>query len=755
MKKVFIQIFLISGMVFCTDSCKKEDKTDPKPAQQLTLDQTEAMQYSTIVVEADIPVEGFNSKVQISGIETDAVVMEEKYIAFMIKQDIPVGAAKLSIQCNGGYFEFPITINELPAINNPKEVITNYQNDIQKLNDLSIIAMDSFYNHYKMAKDKVYSDLVEGKKSINDSLNKYLAKFNKLDQDAQMIAAKIIEANRMQLKETNESILAFNQMIINGNLLYKKGLNISELERQVLNSTKRSMIRLKLQVLTNLMVGSATGALVGAIFASSGGASVIGWKLGAEVGFLVASGFSAMSILEFHFNLLTNFERVWMPSKASLDGALLIIPSFNNDEDTKIKLSIERHNLQPTDISSEYPFVSDYIKETTDFISFVKKKCSTFIKSTPDFKNLVQTIKNVEKLEYISVSVTENNKVTCSGISGTPENPIIRFKSGDAADQLFSYTVTYNDGVFKQSTTYEAVLKTTVNITLRDTTVNGDFNSILFDVIAPPFLSWTFDFPKDWMIMYSKGTGEFKNFQLAIQNNVTGKERSDYVTFTCGTKVIKRKITQTTESCKTLKGNVVLTGKTITASATGGKAPYQYSYNGGLSYVSTNSNDLTKDGQYTVVVKDANGCTDTTKVSLCNVTDLKIAAIGTQSGFVHFTVSYKSDLGVLPEFITYTGTKYYIWFITTASSNFSKYPAEDLTKYCEKGIQSGGATPTWVTATGDVYNRTLQFRITRDVTEMPAEIKFKVINTCNGSLICPNGKGQKWGNEHSLSWKAN
>ncbi|PQJ23110.1 SprB repeat-containing protein [Tenacibaculum sp. SG-28] len=58
------------------------------------------------------------------------------------------------------------------------------------------------------------------------------------------------------------------------------------------------------------------------------------------------------------------------------------------------------------------------------------------------------------------------------------------------------------------------------------------------------------------------------------------------------------------------------TNKTITVVASGGTAPYQYSIDGGSTYTNTTSNTTyTFDGlvanSYDVVVKDANGCTDT------------------------------------------------------------------------------------------------------------------------------------------------
>lgn len=692
MKKTLIQIFLVSAIIIGIDACKPEDKPDPKPAaQQLTLDQTEAMQYSTLVIVADIPVDGFNNKVNIAGIETDAVVMEGKYIAFMIKPDIPAGTTKISVQCNNGHFELPITIKELPVIADPKATLLAYRNEMKKINDLALAAVDSMTKWFGNKNTILFTDLAESRKIIDDSLNLYITKFNNLDAESQMVAAKIIEANRIQMKETYESIKSFNQMMADGILLHKKAPNYSEIMEQIFVNITRSQLHLINKLAVNFMTGAAIGSAIGAIISTSGiGNPLIGWKLGAVVGFGAAAWFNSDAVLIFLHILENNYNHAWIVAENDLKGALTFIPDFYNDEARKVVLTIKRLNLQPTDNSSKYLFVKNYLLATNKFINFVKQKCGSFIKSTPDFKNLVQISKPVEKFDYLTVKVTDNNKVQFVGFSGTPEAPTIRFKSDDANDQPFSYTVTYNDGVFEQTSTHDGVLTTRINMTLRDTTINGDFTDLRFDVIAPPFLSWKFDYPKKWMIINNNtGTGTLKNIQLAVQNNLTGIERDTVVKFTCGTKVIVAKIKQTPESCKTLKLSSSINGKTVTASATGGKAPYTFqfwnAFAGSGGYTSSNTFDLVYDGIYYVMVKDANGCTDTI---VNQIEDLTINKVYVNS-YSELIINYSSPLGLKPYFLNYHNKRYTLNWLVFSSNNDDDYQLEEQASgYCKPG---GGA----------------------------------------------------------------
>lgn len=66
---------------------------------------------------------------------------------------------------------------------------------------------------------------------------------------------------------------------------------------------------------------------------------------------------------------------------------------------------------------------------------------------------------------------------------------------------------------------------------------------------------------------------------------------------------------------------------TVTANATGGNAPYQYSINGGTTYQSGNFFTGLLAGQYTLVVRDADGCTNRTIITITTSGSVSLTAI--------------------------------------------------------------------------------------------------------------------------------
>ncbi|PIE49041.1 MAG: hypothetical protein CSA39_04655 [Flavobacteriales bacterium] len=88
-----------------------------------------------------------------------------------------------------------------------------------------------------------------------------------------------------------------------------------------------------------------------------------------------------------------------------------------------------------------------------------------------------------------------------------------------------------------------------------------------------------------------------------------------------------------------LSGSIEITG-------TGGTAPYQYSINGGTSYQTENIFNVTKEGEHVITVKDANGCTTTTKATIdfdeditYDITKEDVVCMGGSDGKIAINVS--------------------------------------------------------------------------------------------------------------------
>jgi hypothetical protein len=69
------------------------------------------------------------------------------------------------------------------------------------------------------------------------------------------------------------------------------------------------------------------------------------------------------------------------------------------------------------------------------------------------------------------------------------------------------------------------------------------------------------------------------------------------------------------------------TGGSITITASGGTAPYQYSINGGTTYQSSNSFTGLAGGTYNVMIKDAATCTSSQQITLAFTNNLTMNAV--------------------------------------------------------------------------------------------------------------------------------
>lgn len=198
-----------------------------------------------------------------------------------------------------------------------------------------------------------------------------------------------------------------------------------------------------------------------------------------------------------------------------------------------------------------------------------------------------------------------------------------------------------------------------------------------------------------------------------------------------------------------------LNGKTVTASATGGTPPYQfscynrYSANGGFS--SNNTFTLASDGEYYVYVKDAHGCMDTIKGCVSDVIVNRFSvAYADSSGptpFVRADLEYTSPLGLYPEFLVkYNGYDYCLPVVAgygmhVISSNVGHYGPDQT--WCTNTSGSGVLVkPNYgsTAITGDNYHRTIRYTFQNDNQPLGSSVlTFRLRDMCGGISLCPTG----------------
>ncbi|MDY7395538.1 T9SS type B sorting domain-containing protein [Aureibaculum sp. 2210JD6-5] len=121
----------------------------------------------------------------------------------------------------------------------------------------------------------------------------------------------------------------------------------------------------------------------------------------------------------------------------------------------------------------------------------------------------------------------------------------------------------------------------------------------------------------------------------------------DVQQFTIGEPTLLQATNSVLDNIMPCNGNV-LSGR-IEATGTGGTAPYQYSINNGTTYQDSNIFEVTTEGNHTITVRDANGCTTTTVANIdfdqeieYAVEKVDVVCYGGSDGSININVSQNS-----------------------------------------------------------------------------------------------------------------
>lgn len=292
----------------------------------------------------------------------------------------------------------------------------------------------------------------------------------------------------------------------------------------------------------------------------------------------------------------------------------------------------------------------------------------------------------------------------------------------------------------------------------------------------PPVISFTASMDQQGTILFSNVSGGVPpyqysvgypvNFQpsIAFANNYP--EDSYLVAVKDANNIVSARVQPLSPvgiDCSSLNVSAIREGKTITATAAGGTAPYQYYFynnHAGQSFSQNNTFDLVYNGEYGVIVKDANGCSDTAVYCVDDVTNISLNLSpqdntpGVPSN-AWLYVSYTSTLGLIPEFLQYVSNTndYTLLQYLVTGSNVSHF-TPNLVDYCDGGGY-GGISLNSYTITGDSYNRTIKFLlINQDQPLGSASVNIRLYESCTGQNICTNGNepGLLWSQEYNLTW---
>lgn len=203
-------------------------------------------------------------------------------------------------------------------------------------------------------------------------------------------------------------------------------------------------------------------------------------------------------------------------------------------------------------------------------------------------------------------------------------------------------------------------------------------------------------------------------------------------------------------NCSSLQLGVSRSGKVLSASASGGLNPYTFSFNSS-TFSSIQNYDLTFDGNYEVVVKDANNCTDTVIGSVCDVQLTNVSIEPDGVGGYALQISYQSSLGLNPEFILGPND---IPLLIINSSNYSSFTVNS-SNYCDGGGMSYPyLNPAFINVTGDNFNKTIKYALTGSSTSgtVNYSVSLRLPGSCFTAWSCPGNSDVKASQLYTLNW---
>lgn len=456
LKSLLIVFLLIIGI-----SCKKENGNNSgnssNPATiKLTLLDDQLFHLGVGLIESDKAITSFDGKISIGGIEVDGVQASNNSVAFGVPETVPAGSQKLIIALNNEEpQELSLQIAALPVVSNPEQVVIDYKLAIEDLNQTTQTLFDSTVARFNIPSNPIADANID---ALNDSLNYYINAFNNASPEEKMVAAKVMNAQLLDVKDLVKSMKETMFLMSISSSFGKMAspcndpeFNASQAWYCVLTEFRSNMIGLLLDCTVNWAIGGAIGGAFGIL--SSGGFAA---GVGAAIGINVANFFNAISVFNFLKANVYNLASALVISYHELFGKKEL--QFTNDEYTAVNYSLTRRNLQSSDINSEFEFIKGYVKVYTDFVNKVKSYFPDKVDAIPDFQGLKERTGQLEDLSYLRFEVKGNNKVNLLDVGGTASRPELLFTTDETGEQSFTLVAFYDDGVFSTTNEFDAKL---------------------------------------------------------------------------------------------------------------------------------------------------------------------------------------------------------------------------------------------------------------------------------------------------------
>ncbi|WP_200975265.1 hypothetical protein [Echinicola sp. 20G] len=415
MKNFYIKLFPIILLLFVFSCGGEEDQSPSSTSNKIKLNASEVYPLQMITITTETPISASSIAGTLGGIPINLQRTGSNELIFMVPVDVNFGNQDISFTTEGIAFSSKINIIGAASIDNPESYVENYLSDY-------------------LGENAYYNDLDKS------GLEKAKADFDQLTTEEKQQAAAFIQANSAQLTHLKTELEIYDDLTGNSNP-NNRFMGDCNAACRFTQMKKVTIYTIGALAVVQSSAGAAVGiGVVGALDIGlsliTGEKSFLMNKVKTAVSDLLNMAYFAQNDLaESTFNYtdgaISNFRLNTDPL------------NFNNNEKVAFAIKINFRTLSEGDTNLSIPVIGE-------FINLYKQLITKFPSlGLPDFNTKTES-RFVDDLESLSISISENNKVKVSDLTGNPEKFFVTFSTTEVEDQSFQFSLVYEDGFGNQ-----------------------------------------------------------------------------------------------------------------------------------------------------------------------------------------------------------------------------------------------------------------------------------------------------------------
>ncbi|HYG17090.1 MAG TPA: hypothetical protein VEC12_15130 [Bacteroidia bacterium] len=440
-------------------SCKKESGSTPGPGKiNVTLSDFSYRAYEIGVLEADAGQVFEDVSLDIEGVSVPVQKSDAQTVVFVVPETVGTGSKKLKLHANGTDFTWDITVHQgAPATATIEQLTADYQEELDNHRKRTQALIDSVANRLDSSVNRVPTANIN---ILNDSINVVALQLSQLSPEAKKAALNIIYAELEDLKEIRLLSEDLLMRQLDGLRALKNNTCASEWEAEcILEDAKTIISALTVKLRKNARKGALLGIATGLVVSAFGG-EAIAIQAGSATAFLYLGLFTARDVYNTWDELQFSTFNFLVSKFGSEEGSGKKEIELINDVSKDFTYKVKAKNLSPDDKKFEVSWVTGFINVFERFRGYWFQYMPDWVQYMPDYAPQLRRSQYVKKLDYLEITDISNPNISFVSLTGSPQQPSLKFTTQSTQDEFFTFRFTYDDGAYKVvSQPVECVLK--------------------------------------------------------------------------------------------------------------------------------------------------------------------------------------------------------------------------------------------------------------------------------------------------------